>query len=189
MSVSATGLNHDQLLFRFNEMRQLLLDLANEKIGREFQSKVGASDIVQQTMLEAYQRVHTFQPQDDRHIFNWLSKILLNNLKDVSKSFRLTKKRAINRERRLRSEGNIADRRSFTQPLELQEDLESLCKALTCLSRAHQQVLTWRYHDQLSFPEIADLVGRTEDAVRMLTKRAILRLAREMQIHDNASTC
>ncbi len=47
--------------------------------------------------------------------------------------------------------------------------------------------IRWRYHEQLSFPEIADLVGRSEDAVRMLVKRAIHRLAREMQIHDNAS--
>lgn len=170
-------------------MRPLLIDLANEKICREIQSKVGASDIVQQTMFEAFQHAHTFEPADDRHVFNWLSKILLNNLKDISKSFRLAKKRSVNRERRLRSEGNLADRRSFTKPLELKEDLDALCKALTCLSRAHQQILTWRYQDQLTFPEIAELVGRSEDAVRMLTKRAIRRLAREMQIHDNASTC
>jgi DNA-directed RNA polymerase specialized sigma24 family protein len=39
----------------------------------------------------------------------------------------------------------------------------------------------------MSFPEIAKLVGRTEDAVRMLAKRAIQRLAREMSIGDNAS--
>ena len=189
MSVSAISFNREQLLFRFNEMRPLLIDLANEKICREIQSKVGASDIVQQTMLEAFQHAHTFEPADDRHIFNWLSKILLNNLKDFSKSFRLAKKRSVKRERRLHSEGNLADRRSFNKPLELQEDLDALCKALPCLSRAHQQVLTWRYHDQLSFPEIADLVGRSEDAVRMLVKRAIRRLAREMHVYDNASTC
>jgi RNA polymerase sigma-70 factor, ECF subfamily len=189
MIVSATCYNRDRLVFRFNEMRPLLLELANEKICRDIQAKVGASDIVQQTMLEAYQHAHTFQPENDQHIFNWLSKILLNNLRDVSKSFRLAKKRSVNRERRLHSDGNIADRKSCTRPLELQEDLESLCKALSCLSCAHQQILTWRYHDQLSFPEIADLVGRSEDAVRMLVKRAIRRLAREMNIHDNASTC
>ena len=189
MSGSAIRSNREQLLFRFNAMRPLLLALANEKICRDIQSKVGASDIVQQTMLEAYQHAHTLEPVDDRHVFNWLSKILLNNVRDVSKSFRLAKKRSVTRERRLHSEGNLADRRSFTKPLELQEDLDALCKALTCLSRAHQQVLTWRYHDQLSFPEIADLVGRSEDAVRMLTKRAIRRLAREMHVYDNASTC
>ena len=59
MSVSANCLNRDRLLIRFDEMRPLLLALANEKICREIQGKVGASDIVQQTMLEAYQHVHT----------------------------------------------------------------------------------------------------------------------------------
>lgn len=187
MSVSANCLNRDRLLIRFEEMRPLLLALANEKICREIQGKVGASDIVQHTMLEAYQHVHTLQPQDDRHIFNWLSKILMNNLKDVSKSFRLAKKRSVERERRFRSDSIIPDRKSFTHSLELKEDLDSLCNALTYLPHAHQQILTWRYHEQLSFPEIANLVGRSEDAVRMLVKRAIHRLAREMQIHDNAS--
>ncbi len=189
MSDSATSFDRDQLFFRFNQMRPLLLDMAKERICREIQSKVGASDIVQQTMLEAYQGVHTIQPEDDRHIFNWLSKILLHNLKDVSKSFRQAKKRSVQRERRLPSEGNLADRKGFTQPLELQEDLTLLCSALTCLPRAHQQVLTWRYHEQLTFPEIAELVGRTEDAVRMQVKRALHRLAREMHVHDNSSSC
>jgi RNA polymerase sigma-70 factor (ECF subfamily) len=187
MPISIASLDRDQLLFRFNEMRPLLLALANEKIGREIQAKVGASDIVQQTMLEAYQHVHAFEPKDDRHIFNWLSKILLNNLRDVSKSFRRAKKRSVERERRLGSEGTLADRQEFMQPLELQEDLDLLCRAMTCLPQAHQQILTWRYHEQLTFAEIAELVGRSEDAVRMLVKRAILRLAREMHIYDNAS--
>jgi RNA polymerase sigma-70 factor, ECF subfamily len=183
----STDLSREQLVGRFNEMRPLLLALANEKICREIQAKVGASDIVQQTILEAYQHVHTFEPKDDRHIFNWLTKILLNNLRDISKSFRRAKKRSVERERYLCSEGNLPDRQAFTQPLELQEDLDLLRCAMACLPDAHQQILTWRYHEQLTFPEIAELVGRSEDAVRMLVKRAIRRLAREMHIHDNAS--
>ena len=120
MSVADTCLNQERLMFRFNKMRPLLLALANEKICRDIQAKIGASDIVQQSMLEAYLHAHTFQPKDDRHIFNWLSKILLNNLRDVSKSFRLSKKRSVERERRLHSDGNVADRKGIAQPLELQ---------------------------------------------------------------------
>jgi RNA polymerase sigma-70 factor, ECF subfamily len=168
-------------------MRPLLLAIANEKICREIQAKVGASDIVQLTILEAYQHVHTFEPKDDRHIFNWLSKILLNNLRDVSKSFRRAKKRSVERERRLGSEETLADRQAFTQSLELQEDLDLLRCAMNCMPDAHRQILNWRYYEQLTFPEIAELVGRSEDAVRMLVKRAIRRLAREMHSHDNAS--
>jgi RNA polymerase sigma-70 factor, ECF subfamily len=180
MTESKTSLNRDRLFFRFHEMRPLLLALANEKICREIQAKVGASDLVQLTMLEAFQHVDAFEPEDDRHLFNWLSKILINNLKDVTRSFLMAQKRSVNRERHLSSDSHFADSKVSTQHLELEEDLESLRKAWTCLSNAHQQVLTWRFHDQLSFPEIAELVGRSEDAVRMLTKRALGRLAREM---------
>ena len=86
------------------------------------------------------------------------------------------------------SEANLEDRKGFGQSLESQEDLALLCSAMTCLPHAHQKVLRWRYHEQLTFPEIAELVGRTEDAVRMQVKRAIRRLAQEMHIHDNSTS-
>jgi RNA polymerase sigma-70 factor (ECF subfamily) len=187
MSVSAGSINRERLLFRFNEMRPLLVALANEKICRDIQAKVGASDIVQQTMLEAYQHVHTLEPADDRHIFNWLSKILFNNLRDVSKSFRQAKKRSVEKERRFRSDGNIPDKKCFTKLLEQQEDLELLRKALNCLPLSHQQILVWVFYDQMTYPQISALVGRSDDAVRMLVKRAIHRLAREMHVHDHSS--
>lgn len=189
MSVSVTTFNPEQLVCRFDEMRPLLLALANESLCRDIQSKVGASDIVQQTMIEAFQHAQTFKPEDDRHIFNWLSKILLHNLRDVAKAFRLAKKRSVHRERRLASEGDLVDTKAVTHPLEVEEDLALLGSALNRLPHAHQQILTWRYHQQLTFREIAELVGRNEDAVRMQVKRAIRRLAREMHIYDHPSSC
>jgi RNA polymerase sigma-70 factor (ECF subfamily) len=110
MAILSSSIERERLLFRFNEMWELLIVLANEKISRDIQAKVGASDIVQQTMLEAYQHADSFRAQDDRHIFNWLSKILINNLRDASKSFRRTKKRSVRLERRLTSDGNIPER-------------------------------------------------------------------------------
>ena len=187
MSNSVVEHPRDRLFSRCNDMRPLLLALANERIPRGIQAKVGASDIVQQTLIEAYQHVHTFQPVDDRHLFNWLAKILMRNLKDVSKSFLLAEKRSVQREQRLPSGWNLPDRKQGTLPIELQEDLVSLSSALTRLPHAHRRVLTWRFFEQMTFPEIAELVGCTEDAVRMQVNRAIGRLAREMSIHDNSS--
>lgn len=189
MTILPNIVERERLLFRFNEMRELLLVLAKEKMCRDIQAKIGASDIVQQTMLEAYLHVDSFKPKDDRHIFNWLSKILLNNVRDLSKSFRIVKKRSVGRERRLRSDGNIADRKQTAETLELQEQIDLLGRALGCLPLAHQQILTWRYHEQMTFPEIAILVGRSEDAVRMIAKRALHRLGREMSIDDHATKC
>jgi RNA polymerase sigma-70 factor, ECF subfamily len=189
MSISESQIESGALLSRFNEMRPLLLAVANQQLCRQLQSKVGASDLVQQTMMDAYLHAHTFQPADDRHIFNWLSKILLNNLRDVSRSFRNAKKRSLRLEQRLISDATIVDSKNAPRSLELQEDLDLLSEALNCLPRAHHQILTWRYHEQMSFSEIAELVDRSEDAVRMLVKRAIHRLAREMKVHDNSTTC
>ena len=177
MSDSIKNLSKDELFSLCDELRPLLLDLAREKISREMQSKVGASDIVQQTLLEAYQGLQTFQPDDKQHLSNWLTRILKNNLKDIAKSLVETEKRSVRREIRLPSGWYLPDKEQFSQSVELQEDLASLSNALARMPHAHQKILNWKYFDGLTFPEIAKLVNRNEDAVRMQANRALMACA------------
>lgn len=185
---SFNELSIDELFSLCNDLRPLLLDLANAKISKEIQSKVGASDIVQQTMLEAYHGLQTFKPDDKQHLFNWLAKILDNNLKDLAKSLLDAEKRSVRREIRLPSGWNLQDKGQMQHSLELQEDLASLSKAMARMPRAHQNILAYKYFERMTYPEIAKLLDRTEDAVRMQANRAIERLAREMRIDDDSST-
>jgi RNA polymerase sigma factor (sigma-70 family) len=108
-------------------------------------------------------------------------------LRDISKSFRKTKKRSIDREQRLKSDAVVPLEKPFLTPMEFQEYSDALSQAMSALPKAHQQILHWLYYDQMSFPQIAAIVGRSDDAVRMLVNRAIQRLAREMRIHDFSS--
>jgi RNA polymerase sigma-70 factor (ECF subfamily) len=55
----------------------------------------------------------------------------------------------------------------------LDSDFESIKRALNGLNEDYQNVLIWRYIDDLSISEIANLLDRTEGATRVLIHRAL----------------
>ena len=64
-----------------------------------------------------------------------------------------------------------------------QESQDLVTQAMARLSRGYQQIIVWRTQERQSWQEIAKRLDRSEDAVRMLWKRAVERLKRE--IHAN----
>ncbi len=55
----------------------------------------------------------------------------------------------------------------------INSDLERAKKAMSYLNDDYQNVLIWRYLDSLAIPEIAGLLGRSEEATRVLISRAL----------------
>ena len=62
--------------------RSYLLLLARMQIDPRQPMRIEASDIVQQTLLEAHQAVHTFTG-DESGLAAWLRNILANNIRDA----------------------------------------------------------------------------------------------------------
>jgi RNA polymerase sigma-70 factor (ECF subfamily) len=60
------------------------------------------------------------------------------------------------------------------------EQDEALQAALGRLPADYRQVITLRYHEQLSFEEIGRLLQRSPDAARKLWARAVERLQEEL---------
>ncbi len=58
------------------------------QIEAKLQSKIDASDIVQQTMLEAHQGLQQFRGESDGEIRGWLRRIMARNLADEVRKFR-----------------------------------------------------------------------------------------------------
>lgn len=52
-------------------------------------------------------------------------------------------------------------------------DLEMVRQALASLNQDYQDVIIWHYLDDLSIPEVAKLLDRTEPATRVLLSRAL----------------
>ncbi len=64
----------------------------------------------------------------------------------------------------------------------LNSDLEIVKKAIQELSDDYQHVVIWHYLDDLSIPEVAKLLDRTEEATRVLLHRALKSLKEKINI-------
>jgi RNA polymerase sigma-70 factor (ECF subfamily) len=169
--------------------RDYLLLVANQELDPRLQAKGGASDLVQQTFLEAQRDFARFSGESEAELLAWLRRLLLNNLADFRRNYRDTGKRQAEREVSL-EEGSAAstpggglatDLPSPSGQAMAHEQDEALDRAIARLPEDYRQVLLWRYREERSFEEIGDLLGRTPNAARKLWLRAVERLRRELE--------
>ena len=81
--------------------RQYLLIIANDVIGPELQAKLGASDVVQDTFLEAQRHMAVFRGKTSAETRAWLRKILECRVANIRRFYLATEKRAARREVKL----------------------------------------------------------------------------------------
>lgn len=81
----------------FERFRSYLMMLANVTIDPRLAGKIGESDIVQQTLLEAHQQFSKFRGNTEAERAAWLRTILANNVKDALKHFSRDHAPVINR--------------------------------------------------------------------------------------------
>ena len=167
--------------------RQYLLGVANGELQAQVQAKAGASDLVQETFLEAQRIFHRFQGQTARELVGWLRGILLNKLAEVHRRYQGTDKRMVDREVSLDQAGDsrvASDPQAATPSpssvVSLQEQTEAVRQALARLPEHYRQVIVWRQWEELAFEEIGARLHKSADAVRMLWWRAVERLQQEL---------
>src|SRR5262245_56948084 len=78
--------------------REYLCLLARMRLDPQLQAKLDASDIVQQTLLEAHQGRAQFRGRTDAEYAAWLRQILARNLSNALRDFRRAR-RDVSRER------------------------------------------------------------------------------------------
>ncbi len=74
----------------------------------------------------------------------------------------------------------IPDKTDIEAGMALSSDLEDIKKALNMLKGDQQNVLVWRYIDQLSYKEISQILDRPEGAVRVMAHRALIALKKKL---------
>ena len=143
-----------------------------------FQSKFGASDIVQQSMIEAHQSFQQFNGCTEVELRGWLRVIVLNNLIDNTRKYRLSSGRDVTRETSI--EGlNESLENSCNSPscqIKRQESDEDLIDALQRLPERQRIVVVARHRYGHSYRQIAAELGTTEVAARKLWSRGIQNL-------------
>jgi RNA polymerase sigma-70 factor (ECF subfamily) len=168
--------------------RRYLLLIAERDLGDDLKAKGGASDLVQQSFLEAQQDFPGFRGGTAEELRAWLRQLLRNNLANFTRTYRDAAKRGVDRERPLDGPGSAegcgagltAATPSPSAEAVANEDAAALARALQRLPEDYRQAITLRHQEQLSFEEIGRRLGRTANAARLLWLRAVERLQEEM---------
>ena len=176
--------SEDDALDRF---RSFLYCLVRAHSGNGELNHVDASDIVQQTLMDAYTRRQQFRGTTDAERAAWLRRILICNLIDALRH-QSRKKRAGRASATLETEveGSIhraedwlaAFQSTPSQRAQRNEELYRLADALTQLPSAQREAVVLRHLQGQSLAEIAATLQRTEPAVAGLVYRGLQHLRR-----------
>jgi RNA polymerase sigma-70 factor (ECF subfamily) len=179
----------------FEQARLQLLLACRRELPSGIRAKVGASDIVQETAVEASRDLHRFSGRSAGEFYAWLRSILRNNLTDAVRRYGVVKARSIDREQSLDATDSqishfmplmpAADIRTPDGSVIRREDAAMITAALARLPDDYQIVLRLRYWDGLTFEQIGERIGRTGEAVRKLWYRAVRLLQAELRQHHH----
>jgi RNA polymerase sigma-70 factor (ECF subfamily) len=172
----------------FANCRDYLGLAARARVEARLRAKVDASDLVQQTLLEAHRGFERFQGATEAEWLAWLRRILDHNAADFVRRYRGTGKRQVGREVPLAGADSSAvgcpepaagDESPSANAIRHEGEL-ALTAALAQLSPDYREVIVLRNLQRLPFDEVAKRMDRSRPAVQMLWMRAIQKLQEVM---------
>lgn len=162
--------------------RSYLMLLARWQWNPRLQGKLDPSDVVQQTLIHAWQGLKDFRGESDAELKAWLRQILTRCLAEQARAFG-QQKRDLAKERAfelsvenssVRLEQWLDDRQSSPQDkAERNEQVAVLAEALGALPEAQQEAVTLFHLHGLSVKEISALMERSDSSVASLLKRGL----------------
>ncbi len=169
--------------------RHYLRLLAGAQLGSRPGARIDPSDLVQQTLLEAYQKRHQYRGGSDAERAGWLRMILARNVADALRAQgRL--KRDVARERSLEHELAESSARlgawladegpSPSEHAQRHEQAIRLADALTRLSADQREALVLHYWQGYTLAEVCAQLRRTPGSVAGLLKRGLKNLRQEL---------
>jgi RNA polymerase sigma-70 factor (ECF subfamily) len=164
--------------------------LARGQLDPRLREKLDPSDVVQQTILEAYRHRDRFRGQSEVERAAWLRRILAHNLADALRRFRRAK-RDIRRERSLeealdQSSAKLeawvaAEQSSPSERAMRNEQVLQLAEALEMLPDPQRVAVELHYFQGRSLAEVGEHLNRSTRAAAGLVRRGIKALRRQLQ--------
>jgi RNA polymerase sigma-70 factor (ECF subfamily) len=181
---------------RLERFRNYLHILTRLQLGPGSNGKLDASDIVQETLLQAYRKRDQFRGDDDAARAKWLRTILARNVADALRS-QGRKKRDVSREISLQAALDssseclgawLAADQSTPSELAMRHELAvEVANALAMIPPLQREAVLLHYWQGCSVAEIALRLGRTPDAVGGLLKRGLQQLRERLDTEERAS--
>lgn len=176
MLTSSCLIDADRFAAALEDCRRFLLSVANAEMPGHLVPKGGASDLVQESLIAAYECRDRFRGRTLGDLRAWLRGILLHELADFRRRY-ATGRRDVTREEAV-GPGAAADRPDPVEHLIRAERTATVTAAIDQLPADAREVVLLRLEQRLGFREIGDRTGRTEEAARKVFVRAVDRLRR-----------
>lgn len=167
-------------------LRPWLKMLAERQLSPALRGRIDPSDVVQQTLIDAWRGHENFRGRTQAERLAWLRVILGRTIMRYDRDQLKTIKRGQGREQQLQAaidrdsialESLAVDRQPNPRSVaDRAEQTLQLAAALDRLPRDYREVLTLRHIDGLSHEQIAKRLGRSNAATRMLWIRALEKL-------------
>ena len=168
------------------QYRPYMMLMARLEIGRRLQGKADPADLVQDVFLEASRHFPSFRGRTEPEFTAWLRQILATSIARLLRHYLGTQARDVRLERHLAEDldrssaaipaGLVAQQSSPSQRASQREQAVILAEALERLPADYREVLVLRHLEGLTFPTIAQRMGRTLDSVEKLWVRALPKL-------------
>jgi RNA polymerase sigma-70 factor (ECF subfamily) len=164
-----------------NQYRDYLRLLARLHLDPKLQAKLGASDVVQQSLLKAHQNRDQFRGRTEAELLAWLRRILANTLIDAARKYQHELDHQPLLETLHASSARLeawlaAESSSPSDQAVRNEQLLLMAQALAELPDDQRLAVECHYLRELSLTAIATLMGRTEAAVAGLLRRGLEKL-------------
>ena len=175
----------DKLL---GEFRDPLRKVIGMRLDPAVARRVDASDIVQDVLLEANQRLTEYLKKPDMPFHLWLRHLAQDRIIDTHRRHRLAQRRSVDREQAIarpawadESSVSLVSQLIDTERTPTSEAIQAelqrrLTTAIDQLSDDDREIILMRHHEALSNQEVAHALQLTEAAASMRYLRALRRL-------------
>jgi RNA polymerase sigma-70 factor (ECF subfamily) len=157
------------------------------RLDRRLAARIDPSDVIQEALTEACQRLPAYLEQRPLPLYPWLRQLAWERLIELQRRHLHAQKRSVLREDHVpdalpdESAMQLANRlfapgSSPSKRVAREEILHRVQAALTQLNPRDREVLVMRHLEQMTMAEIAAVLDITEGAVKLRHLRALQRL-------------
>jgi RNA polymerase sigma-70 factor (ECF subfamily) len=178
---------------RLERYRDYLRLLARLQLPSNVQGKIDASDIVQLTLLRAFEKLGQLRGRSEAEVAGWLRQILATTLANAVRDLG-RQKRDAGLERSIEAALDhssaclenwlAAEQSSPSEQAQRNEQVLHLAQGLTALPDLQREVLVLRHCQGWSLEAIGVHLGKTRAAVASLLRRGLAQLREHLQEKD-----
>ena len=185
--IAAGGASFDELFARYREMLRQAVEL---RLDNGLRARVDASDVVQETQLEAFRRLPDYLERRPMPFRLWLRKMASERLIMLRRQHVNAARRSVRREYHLPAESSVQLGRQLigggptpSQEVRAEELADQVRQAVAGLPEQDRELLLMRNYEGLSYNEIGQILDIDPATARKRNGRALVKLHSLLRNH------